>query len=86
MSAIEPIVAVPIPNYAGEEAARPFDPDQPVTPIRAIRGVTAIESFPLSFSFLSRDAAVPSESRFQKKQSPRKNPGRVGRLIAIYVT
>lgn len=44
MSAIQPIVDIPIPNYAAEEAARPYDPDQPVTATGATTGVAAIEA------------------------------------------
>lgn len=43
MSAIQPIVDIPIPNYAAEQAARPYDPDQPVTATGATTGVAAVE-------------------------------------------
>ncbi|MCD8349212.1 MAG: hypothetical protein LUC93_01190 [Planctomycetaceae bacterium] len=44
MSAINPIIPIPVPNIAAEDAARPHDPDAPVNAVSATGPARAVES------------------------------------------
>ncbi len=90
MSAINPIIPVPVPNIAAEDAAQPYDPDRPVNSVSATSAARAVESeenrppseygtAPDAYD-LSRAAREMATTRSQEDTERDANPLDAGRI------